>query len=72
MCVLLQIKYTDRMQLSNLWQEIVNNHTLFTRMKFRITQCWELQNHHKSSESEILHDHIIIIEITNAMNRYSK
>ena len=60
------------MQLSDLQQETVNDHILSIRMKLRITQHQKFQNHHKSSESEILHDHITIIEMTDAMSRYSE
>ena len=72
MYVFLQTKYISRMQLSDLQQETVSNHILSTRMKLRITQHQEFQNHHKSSKSEILHDHTIIIKTINAMNRYSE
>ena len=72
MHVLLQTKHISKMQLSDLQQETVSNHTLSTRMRLRITQHQEFQNHHESSESEILHDCMMIIRTTDMMSRYSE
>ena len=72
MCILLQIKHTSRIQLSDLWQEIVSNYMLFTRIKLRIMQCQEFQNYYKLFEFEILYNCTIIIRITNVINKYFK
>ena len=56
----------DEMQLRNLWQKIVNNHSLFWKMKIRIAINQQInQNSDRSQIFKIFHDHQKIKSKTN-------